>query len=97
MGRVEEDAAFVIRSPHRTDVLRRLAQGNAIPSQIREETGQEYSRISEAANSLRDRGLIELLVPEDTTRGRLYGITDRGREAWEYLIENNMVDDSVRS
>lgn len=92
MGQVEEDAAFVVTSPHRTKVLRRLTRGNAIPAQIREDTGQEYSRISEAANSLRERNLIELVVPDDTKRGRLYSITERGTEAWEYMVENNMVN-----
>lgn len=92
MGQVDEDAAFITLSPHRTKVVQRLARGNAIPAQIRDNTGQEYSRISEAANSLRDRGLVELVVPDDTKRGRLYSLTERGEEAWEYMLENNMVD-----
>jgi len=93
MGQVEEDAAFVIRSPHRIKVLRRLSEGNAIPSQIRDDTGQEYSRITEALNTLRERELTELLVSDDTKRGRLYAITQRGEETWEYMIENGMVKD----
>jgi len=92
MGQVEEDAAFVVRSPHRIKVLRRLSEGNAIPSQIRDDTGQEYSRITEALNSLKGRGLVKLLVSEETKRGRLYAITDRGEEAWQYMIDNGMVD-----
>jgi DNA-binding MarR family transcriptional regulator len=93
MGQVEEDASYIIRSPHRTKVIQRLIERNAIPSQIRDDTGLEYSRITEAANSLRDRSLIELLVSESTKRGRMYGITDRGEEAWAYLVEHNMVDE----
>lgn len=92
MGQIEEDAARIVMSPHRRKVLRRLTKGNAIPAQIRDDTGQEYSRISEAVNSLRKRGLIELVVPDDTKRGRLYSITERGEDAWEYMRENNMVD-----
>ena len=94
MGQVEEDAAFIIRSPNRTKVLGRLMEGNAIPAQIREDTGQEYSRITEATNSLRERGMVELLVPEETKRGRLYQITERGESAWEYMIEQNMVEEN---
>lgn len=93
MGQVEEDAAFIIRSPHRTEVIGRLAEGNAIPSQIREDTGLEYSRVSDSLNSLRERGLVDLLVPDDTKRGRLYSITERGEKSWEYLIDQNMVED----
>ncbi|USZ67266.1 ArsR family transcriptional regulator [Halorussus salilacus] len=96
MGRVEEDAAFVVRSPHRTTVLTRLADGAAIPAQIREDTGLEYSRISEAANTLRERSLIELLVDDDTKRGRLYAVTDRGEEALKFMRENGMLDDVNR-
>ena len=96
MGQIAEDASFVIRLPHRTMVLRRLVEGNAIPAQIREDTGQENSRISEAASALRERGLIELLVPEETKRGRLYATTDRGEDAWEYLVANNMVETGER-
>jgi len=91
MGQVEEDASFIIRSRNRTKVLRRLTEGNAIPAQIKDNAGLEYSRISEAANSLRERGLIRLLVDDDTKRGRMYGITERGQKAWRYLKDNNMV------
>lgn len=93
MGQVEEDASFVVRSPHRTAVLQRLMEGAAIPAQIREETGQEYSRITEAANNLRKRDLIDLIVEEDTKRGRLYDITDRGEEAIQFMRDNGMLDE----
>ena len=92
MGQVDEDAAFIALSPNRTAVVQRLANGNAIPAQIRNDTGLEYSRITEAANALRDRGLITLLVEEETKRGRLYSLTDRGEAAWEEMVEQNMVD-----
>lgn len=95
MGQVEEDAAFVVSSPNRTTVLQRLSNGNAIPSQIKDDTGLEYSRITEAMKSLRSRGLVELLVPEDTERGRIYGIKDRGKKAFEYMIKQGMVRDSI--
>jgi DNA-binding MarR family transcriptional regulator len=68
-------------------------EGAAIPAQIREETGQEYSRITEAANNLRKRDLIDLIVEEDTKRGRLYDITDRGEEAIQFMRDNGMLDE----
>ena len=33
----------------------------------------------------------ELVVDEDTKRGRLYKLTERGRDAYKYLEENNML------
>lgn len=93
MGQIEDDASFVVRSPHRTTVLQRLAEGAAIPAQIREDSGLEYSRITEAANRLRERDLIQLLVDEDTKRGRLYTITKQGEKVLEFMDENGMLDD----
>ena len=96
MGQVEEDASFVVRSPHRTTVLQRLAEGNAIPSMIKDDTDLEYSRITEAVNKLAERGLIDLLVEENTKRGRLYSITDQGDDVVVYMRENGMLDDEDR-
>jgi DNA-binding MarR family transcriptional regulator len=93
MGQIEDDASFVVRSPHRTTVLQRLGEGAAIPSQIKSDTDMEYSRITEASNSLRDRGLIELLVDDDTKRGRLYSITDRGQDVLDFMRQNGMLVD----
>ncbi len=93
MGQVEEDASFVVRSPNRTIVLQRLADGAAIPAQIRNDTELEYSRISESTNTLRDRGLVELLVDDETKRGRLYAVSDRGRDALEFMKQNGMLDE----
>lgn len=96
MGKVEEDAAFVVRSPHRTTVLQRLAEGAAIPAQIRDDTGLEYSRITEAANTLRERGIIDLIVNDDTKRGRLYAVTDQGEDVLKFMDENGMLDNENR-
>jgi len=94
MTDVEEDAAYVVLSSNRTGVLRRLDRGNAIPAQIKDDTGLEYSRISESIDDLRERGLVELVVPEDTKRGRLYSITEHGEDVLDYMRENGMVDDN---
>ena len=96
MGQIEDDASYVVRSPHRTTVLQRLAEGAAIPAQIRDDNGLEYSRISEAADKLRDRDLIDLLVDEDTKRGRLYAVTEQGEDVLEFMQENGMLDDTSR-
>ena len=96
MHQVEADASFVVRSPHRTTVLQRLWEGAAIPAQVRDDTGLEYSRISEAMNKLRERHLVDLIVDEDTKRGRLYNVTDQGEETLQFMEENGMLDDENR-
>jgi len=47
--------------------------------------------VSDALEQLRDEGLVELLVPESRSKGRLYGLTDRGIEAVQFMQEQNMV------
>jgi DNA-binding MarR family transcriptional regulator len=78
-------------------VMQRLSESPAIPKEIKQDTDREYSRVSDALNELQSEGLVELLVPEEQKKGRLYQLTDRGSAAWEFMVENNMVDtDSVR-
>jgi DNA-binding transcriptional ArsR family regulator len=76
---------YVISSDHRTMVLGRLAEGPATPTQIASDVDLSVTHVSRALSSLRDRDLVELLVPEDRRKGRVYGITDEGSEAWETI------------
>ena len=76
---------YVISSDHRTMVLGRLAEGPATPTQIASDVDLSVTHVSRALSSLRDRDLVELLVPEDRRKGRVYGITDQGSEAWETI------------
>lgn len=63
-------------------VLAELVDGPATPSTLAEggqrSTGMAISHISKALSELRDVGCVELLVPEDQPRGRVYGITPKG-------------------
>jgi len=94
VDQVASDAGFVKASDHRVAVLRRLAQSPAIPKEVKQETGRPYSRVSEALKSLSDRDLVVLLVPEGQKKGRLYALTERGENAWEYMVENDIVGKS---
>lgn len=47
-------------------------------SPLAERTDTRIAHISRSLSDLSDDGLAELLVPEDTKKGRLYGLTDRG-------------------
>jgi DNA-binding transcriptional ArsR family regulator len=76
---------YVISSDHRTMVLGRLSDGPATPTQIASDVDLSVTHVSRALSSLRDRELVELLVPEDRRKGRVYGITDQGTEAWETI------------
>ena len=47
-------------------------------------------------NKLRERHLVDLIVDEDTKRGRLYNVTDQGEETLQFMEENGMLDDENR-
>jgi DNA-binding transcriptional ArsR family regulator len=75
-----DDASSVISSTYREDALTRLAASPATPSQIAADSGMDISHASRALRELRERSLVELLVPEERKKGRIYGITDRGSD-----------------
>lgn len=87
-----DEIGFVISSRYRVVVLRRLARGPATPSQIAEDEDVRIASVSHALTQLRDRDLVELLVPEDRRKGRVYGITERGEELWGEIDAQGLID-----
>ena len=71
---------FVTASRYRRLVLARLAKSPTKPSVIAEDQGLPIANVSRALNGLRDRDLVELLVPEERRKGRIYGLTQKGRD-----------------
>lgn len=87
-----EEIGFVISSGYRTAVLRRLAEGPATPSQIAKDSDRSISHISRALHSLRERELVDLLVPEERKKGRIYGLTEQGRAVWDQIEAEKLVE-----
>jgi len=86
-----DEIGYVVSSKYRVKVLQRLSESPAPPSTIAEDTGCAVSHISRALQDLRDRNLVELLVPESRKKGRIYGMTDRGQDVWEIIREEDLV------
>lgn len=86
-----DEVGYVISSDYRVATLRRLAAGPATPSGIAEDTGRALPHVSRALSGLRERELVELLVPEARRKGRVYGITDRGSAVWETIRTENLL------
>lgn len=80
-----DDVGFVASSHYRTEVLDELTNGPATPTAISDACGHRLTHSSRALCELRDRGLVELLVPDDTKKGRIYGVTDDGRAVLQGL------------
>jgi DNA-binding MarR family transcriptional regulator len=87
-----DEIGFVISSQYRIAVLKRLSDGPATPSRIAEDSGIGITHVSRALGRLRERTLVELLVPEERKKGRVYGVTERGEELWEQIQAKNLID-----
>lgn len=80
-----EEIGYVVSSQYRTDVLEILAENPSTPSQLADDTGKPISHVSRALSNLKDRGIVELLVPESRQKGRYYGATEKGEEIWDTI------------
>jgi len=69
---------FVRASDYRTRVLHSFDDGPATPTELGERADLEITHISRTLSELQDHNLAELLVPEDTHKGRIYGLTEFG-------------------
>lgn len=83
---------YVISSSHRTVVLGRLADGPATPTQIAKDVDLAITHVSRALQSLRDHDLVELLVPEERRKGRVYAITSAGVDVWEVIQAKDLAE-----
>lgn len=86
-----DDIGFVISSTYRTAVLRRLAKSPCTPSKIGSDQDIAVAHVSRALQQLRDRSMVDLLVPEDRKKGRVYRLTEKGEAVWEQTKEHNLV------
>ena len=85
-------AGYVISSRYRVAVLGRLADSPATPSRIAADKGLSVSHVSRALSGLSEHDLVELLVPEDRRKGRVYGITTEGRETWDLIQAKDLLE-----
>ncbi len=95
VGRMSDEwnaIGFVISSNYRVTVLRRLNQGPATPSQIANDEDIAITHVSRALRELGERDLVELLVPENRRKGRVYGITEKGERIWKEMQSQNLAE-----
>jgi DNA-binding MarR family transcriptional regulator len=85
-----DTVSYVISSQYRVTVLRRLSEGPATPSQLASDADMAIAHISRALSGLREHALVELLVSEDRRKGRVYGITEEGRDVWQQIENENL-------
>jgi len=80
------DAGYITASQHRTGVYATLAtEGPATPTNLSTQTGLDVTHVSRALSDLRERNIVELLVPEDQRKGRVYGLTEHGEQLQDHV------------
>lgn len=78
-----EKYGWIKRSNQRQKIIMFL-DGPKTPTDIAEEIGVQLSQISYSLSQFREKGIVEVLN-EDATQGRLYKLTDEGKEIKEEL------------
>ncbi|MXR20334.1 MarR family winged helix-turn-helix transcriptional regulator [Halobacterium bonnevillei] len=88
---VDWDAlGYVAASDYRCAVVAALdVDGPATPTTIGDRTDLEITHVSRTLTELRDRDVVELLVPEERKKGRIYGLTDGGQRLADETDEVN--------
>lgn len=82
-GDLMDTVGFVVSSKYRKQVIDRLADGPATPSRIADDVPMKMAHASRALSEFREHEIVELLVDEDRTKGRIYGLTGFGQEVHE--------------
>lgn len=76
--------AWVKASSYRKDILHSLGDKPKTPKELSEDTDYYLSHVSSTLSDLKSKDLVECLTP-DRRKGKLYSITDEGKEIREAL------------
>ena len=70
---------FVVGSDYRKKVVNAIGSGPRTPSQIAADVGVHRNHVSSTLKDLEKAGIVDCLTP-DLRKGRLYQLTERGRQ-----------------
>jgi len=86
-----DDVSYIVASDYRLAVVESLNEGMATPSTICEfHGGREELAIAHASRALQElkkRNIVDLLVSENRKKGRIYGLTEQGKEATKHALD----------
>ncbi|MCL2115934.1 MAG: MarR family transcriptional regulator [Methanobrevibacter sp.] len=85
MQEIIKEISFVKMSKHRQKVLISLKDNELkLPSEITKDTKLVFSDVSRSLKSLKEKKLV-LCLNEDDNQGRLYQITNKGKEVLKHI------------
>jgi len=82
-----DSVSYVISSKYRVETLVELYDRPRTPSKIAEENELSTAHVSRALKELREKGMVELLVSDNQKKGRVYGITEKGKSIAPNVVE----------
>lgn len=89
-----EDVSYVVRSKTRKSILIELKTPKT-PSLLASALKTSIPNASRALKQLRKRQMVICLTPDERT-GRIYALTDKGKEVLEKIVEMNKQPPSSR-
>lgn len=79
-----ESISFLSISPNRTKIVKYMGDDINTPSQISKATGMRINHVSRALKELKQKELV-VCLNENKKIGRLYILTDKGKEVIKYI------------
>jgi predicted transcriptional regulator len=79
-----EKLGFIKASEYRLKVMNKLKKGSETPSNIAQSVDLRQNHVSATLTELADKELVKVMNP-DAQKGRLYSLTDEGKELAEEL------------
>ena len=79
-----EKLGWVKLSKHRKKIVRDLEHDFKIPTEISKSTDLSKSEVSRTLKALKDRNIV-VCINEKSHRGRIYTLTDEGKNIAKYL------------
>lgn len=84
---VWDSVGFVYASKYRTKIVKLLIVHPSTPSAIAKEAKIRLAHVSRALNELENEGIVKCLTPR-RLKGRIYGLTPKGKEIARKLGES---------
>jgi len=84
-----EQVSYIISSTYREMVIDDLTDGMSTPGKIAHNQDSSIAHVSRALNEMRERDLVQLMVPEERQKGRIYALTEKGEQAGKHALEMN--------
>ncbi len=81
-------ASYIDRSKQRKEIVRILSNDSfKKPSDLAKELNIRTNHVSRVLKDLKEENIV-ICVNEEEKRGRLYKLTDKGKEAYNFIINN---------